>query len=110
MPNVKIYLDETALADRRDTIAPLLAAIRDQLCDSLGVAQAACHIVLFGVTSAPGQTPVNIELVLLRNPDRPRDRLALVCAQLRDLVADHLHCRAAVRCATMEPDHYIVAR
>lgn len=110
MPNVKLYVDDAVLSDKADAADALLVAIRGFLCDALGVTQDACHIVILGVRPLAGQTPANLELVLLRRQDRTRDLMASICARLRDLVADRMGCNAAVRCAMMEAEHYIVAR
>jgi hypothetical protein len=110
MPNVKVYMDDTLLAGQSQAAGTLLAVIRRHLCETLGVTEAACHIVALGVVSIPGQTQVNIELALLRKPDRSRDAVAKLCSQLRDLAAGLMQVPAAVRCALMEPEFYIVAR
>lgn len=110
MPNVKLFLDDALLWQKTAAAESLLPAIRNHLCATLGVTEAACHIVILPVRSLPGQTPANLELAILRKADRDRDRLAEVCGQLRALVALALDAPAAVRCAVMEPDSYIVVR
>lgn len=110
MPNVKIYVDDTMLAgvaERSDTV---LVALRSFICEALGVTEAACHIVLVGVKSPAGQTPVNVELVLLRRQDRTSEIMAAFCGRLRDLMAEWLGCHTAIRCTLMDTDLYFVAR
>lgn len=110
MPNVKVYVDDSVLARSGSGPEAMLGAIRDFLCKSLNVPESACHIVLLGAISAKGQTPVNVELVVLRKQERTHDAMVALCGQLRDLTAEWTGCQTAVRCAMMEPEHYIVAR
>lgn len=110
VPNVKVYVDEgvlPAVQDRSDTV---LVGLRRFLCEALGVTEAACHIVLIGVKSLPGQTPVNVELVLLRRQDRTGDTMTAFCSRLRDLMTEWLGCQTAIRCTLMETDLYFVSR
>ncbi len=74
------------------------------------MAEAACHIVVLEVRSLAGQTPVNIEICLLRKPGRSRETMVQFCGQLRDLVARRLEARVAIRCILADPDTYIVIR
>lgn len=110
MPNVKLYVDEGMLRDRPEAIEALLPLARDLICAGLGVTVEACHIVVLGVRSPPGQTLVNIELCLLHKPGRTRDVMERFCGELRDLAARALGAPAAIRCSLAEPESYIVIR
>lgn len=110
MPNVKLYVDEGVLRDRPGSVEALLPSARDLICAGLGVTVEACHIVVLGVRSPPGQTPVNIELCLLHKPGRSRAVMERFCGELRDLAARALDAPAAIRCTLAEPDSYIVIR
>lgn len=110
MPNVKLYVDEGVLRERPASVEALLPRACDLVCAALGVTVEACHIVVLGVRSLPGQTPVNIELCLLQKPGRSRAVMERFCAELRDLAARALDAPAAIRCTLAEPDSYIVIR
>ncbi|AWB47346.1 hypothetical protein HYN69_01450 [Gemmobacter aquarius] len=87
-----------------------MAELRRYLCEALGVTDAACHIVLIGVKSPAGQTPANVELVLLRRQDRTSEVMTAFCSRLRDLMTGWLGCQTAIRCTLMETELYFVAR
>jgi|GEM_PF-604633 len=110
MPNVKLYLDEGVLHDRQGDVDALLPRMRDLICAGLGVTAEACHIVVLGVRSPSGQTPVNIEICLLKKPGRTRAAVELFCSDLRDLAARAVGVPAAIRCTLAEPEDYIVIR
>jgi hypothetical protein len=110
MPNVKIYVDAALLDSAAAQVDGLLLQARDAIMAGLGVAEAACHIVVLAVRSLPGQTPVNIELCMLQQPGRSREKIEQVCLRLRDLVARGLEAPSAIRCTLAEPETYIVIR
>ena len=110
MPNVKLFVDGAVLDARPKTLDSLLLQMREAMTGGLGVTEAACHIVVLEVRSLPGQTPVNIEICLLRKPGRSREALERFCGQLRDLVARSLGAPAAIRCILANPETYIVIR
>jgi hypothetical protein len=110
MPNVKFFIEESLLREKSAHIDELLNQTRETIIAGLGVTLAACHIVVLGVRSLTGQTPVNIELVLLQNPGRTRDVIERLCGQLRDTAVRMLDVPSAVRCAMTEPETYIVIR
>ena len=110
MPNVKLYVDEGVLRGVGDRLDPALTGLRDFLCRSFGVTEDICHIVVLGVRSAPGQTPVNIELAILQKRDRPREVVDASCAELQSLAAGLFGTRVAIRCSLMDPEFYVVRR
>lgn len=110
MPNVKIHVDTALLSRATVEVDALLLQIRDMIITALGVTVEACHIVALAVRSPPGQTPVNIELVLLQKPDRSRSAVQDLCARLRDLAERALGAPAAIRCTLADHNTYIVIR
>jgi hypothetical protein len=110
MPNVKFFVDERVLAGIDNRLDPILTEIRAFLCPAFGVTEAACHLVVLGVKSLATQTPVNIELAILKRPDRPRARVEASCADLQALALRLFGVPVAIRCAVMDPEAYIVKR
>lgn len=110
MPNVKFHVADALLAKAAPQVDALLLQSRDMIATDLGVTEAACHIVALAVRSPAGQTPVNIEIVLLQRPGRSRSTVEQVCARLRDLAERVLKVPAAIRCTLAEHDTYIVIR
>lgn len=110
MPNVKIYIDEGLLRQAQTRVDALVLRLRDLLTSGLGVAVGACHIVILGVRSLAGQTPVNIELCLLQKPGRTKAMVEQVCNDMRILAAQMLEAPAAIRCTLAHPETYIVIR
>ncbi len=110
MPSVKIYMDEALLREISAQVEGLILTTREMIMAGLGVTAESCHIVVMGVRSIAGQTPVNIELCLLQKPGRSRDGVAQFCGQLRSHVAGLLDAPSAIRCTMAEPETYIVIR
>lgn len=110
MPNVKLFVDERVMAGIGDRLDPILTELRAFLVRAFGVTEAACHIVVLGVTSLATQTPVNIELAILQRPDRPRDRIESSCTDLQALALRLFGVAVAIRCTVMDPEAYIVKR
>lgn len=110
MPNVKLYVDERVLAGLAERTEPVLLEIRTLLCQMFGAPEAACHLVIIGVRSMAGQLPVNIELAVLRKPDRPREAVDASCARLQAVAADLFGVPVAIRCTLMDPEIYVVKR
>lgn len=110
MPNVKLYIDEAALARIADRIEPALSDLRQSLCRMFGVAVQACHIVIIPVRAPAGQTPANVELTILQKPDRSHDAVEAICADLQAMLEGLFDLRAAIRCTLVQPDSYVVRR
>lgn len=110
MPNVKLYVDDRVLIGIGDRLEPILTDLRAFLCPGFGVTEAACHLVVMGVRSLATQTPVNIELVILQRPDRPRDRVEAICADLQTLAQRLFAVPVAIRCTAMQAESYVVKR
>jgi hypothetical protein len=110
MPNVKFFVDDRVLDGLDNRLDTILTEIRAFLMPAFGVTEAACHLVVLGVKSLATQTPVNIELAILKRPDRPRDRVEASCADLQALALRLFAVPVAIRCTVMEPEAYIVKR
>jgi hypothetical protein len=110
MPNVKLFVDDRVLGQVSDRLEAVLTEIRAFLCRAFGVTEPACHLVVVPVRSLAGQTPVNIELVILRRADRPRETVEDACGQLQALAVRLFAAHAAIRCTMQEAEGYVVKR
>ena len=110
MPNVKLFVDDRALAPVADRLESVLTDLRAFLCRAFGVTEPACHLVVVPVRSLAGQTPINIELALLQRADRPRATVEEACGQLQALAGQLFGTHAAIRCALLDPEGYVVKR
>ena len=110
MPNVKLFVDERLLQHCGEALENMLMPLRDMLCDRLGVASAACHLVIIPVRALPDQPPVNLELHVLPHAERTPDRMRALCAEIRDTVSAVTRKPTAVRCAMLDPVTYIALK
>lgn len=84
MPNLKIFVDEALLPERRAALTQALGPIRALLCRELAVPPAACQLAVVPVIALPDQPPVNAELHILPRPERTRARVEALCAAALD--------------------------
>lgn len=110
MPNVKVFIDDRRLPEVEGRTHAILTEIRAFLCVAFGVTEPACHLVVIPVRALAGQTPVNIELVALHRPDRPRDRVDAACAEMQLLAGRLFGMAAAIRCTLMDPESYVTRK
>lgn len=114
MPNVKLYVDETLLAARREALIAALPPLRQMLCKALKVQPAACQFailpVIAPVIAMPDMPPVNVEMQVLAHPDRSKAVLTGLASAVQSQIAEVAGARTAVRIAAMVPEAYVVAR
>lgn len=110
MPNVKLFADHLLLHDCGQSLENRLPALRDLLCDRLGVTLSACHIVVIPVRALQDQPPVNVELHILPRPERTTGRIREICAEIKDIVSDVTGKPTAVRCAMLDPLTYVALK
>ncbi|WP_114964809.1 hypothetical protein [Alkalilacustris brevis] len=107
MPNLKIYVDEKLMPERREAIAESLKAVREAMCDKLEVEPSACQIAVVPVLALPDQPGANVEISMLPRPARTPERLSELGEQLRDLVGGAAGVPVAVRAWTVDAEKYV---
>lgn len=110
MPNVKIHVDASLLPARETALVAALSPLRALLCGALGVAPAVCQLALLPVIGLPDQPGVNVEVQIMPHPDRSRDRLLTLAAEVQTMMAAAAGCPVAVRITTLNPDGYIALK
>lgn len=110
MPNLKFFVDEALLENRREALRSTLPAVQLLLCDALGVAPSACQLAVVPVMSLATLPAVNAELQILPAEDRTSDRLRDLAARLRDLLGPVTGAQVAVRIAQLDPDNYVAIK
>jgi hypothetical protein len=110
MPNVKFYVDETVLPGCRAGLIAALPGLRTMLCDRPKVKDAACQFAILSVIAMPDLPRVNVEMHLLPHPDRTRDMLKSLAAEMQSLIAAVTGTHTAVRIATLVPDAYVALK
>jgi hypothetical protein len=110
MPNVKIYIDDTLPAASVAALKSALLPIRDMLCRSLKVDTAACQFAIVPVMGLADQPQVNVELMILPQPERTQDVVKEVCRTLRSMVGEATGEHVAVRAAALDPQTYIALK
>jgi hypothetical protein len=110
MPNVKIFVDEGLYPAVRAPLAAALGPIRDMLCRELAVDVPACQFAVMAVGGMADLPLVNVEMAILPRPERTRDRLLAVCADLRKMVGQATGSHVAVRVTALDPATYIALK
>ena len=110
MPNVKIFVDSTEHRNCAGRLTEALPSIREMLCHDLRVDLSACQFAVIAVETMPDLPLVNVEISILRHPDRTRDHLLSVCHKLRDMVEEATRTHAAIRIASLDPDSYVALK
>lgn len=110
MPNVKIFVDETHYSAIRGGIAALLPDLRVRLCSSLLVDETAFQVAVIPVLGIAGQPPVNIEMQLMPRPERTREAVGEIAAQLRAQLGKALDQHVAVRITIIDADKYVTLK
>ena len=110
MPNLKIYLAEPLWDSHGPALLAALPALRDRLMQDLGVPRAACQLAVVPVHGLPDQPQCNVEIALLRHPDRTPDRIGALCEALRAQLAPILGTPPALRATALDPAHYVTLK
>lgn len=110
MPNLKIYVDEGLMPQCRAALQEALPRLRTLLCDRLAVGVPACQVAVLAVMVMPDLPRVNIEMQILPHPERTRDRLLDLAAEIQALIDAATGTQAAVRIATLDPATYIALK
>lgn len=110
MPNLKIHVEEATLAPCRDGLVAALPALRDLLCQRLGVAPSACQLAVLPVLGLPDQPPVNVELSILPGVERTRDRLVALAEAIRSDLEPLTQSRVAVRISQLDAATYVALK
>lgn len=110
MPNVKIFVDEAIYPGCRDALGEALGPMRQLLCRELKVDVAACQFAVMPVLAMGDLPRVNVEMQLLPQPERTRDRVMSVCTALRDLIGQATDRHAAIRVSFLDPDTYVALK
>ena len=104
MPNLKVFVDNTALPKGLPLAAR--AELRDVLVDQLGVPEAACQIAVIAVQGLPDQPAANIEISLMPHPERTADALSDLGKALQSVVLSHVDAHSAFRCTLLDSSKY----
>lgn len=110
MPNVKIFVDEELYPAVRAPLARTLGPIRDMLCRELAVGLPACQFAVMPVGALADQPRVNVEMAILPRPERTREVVLRVSAQLREMVEAATQAHVAVRVTALDPETYIALK
>ncbi len=110
MPNVKIYVDETVYADRKEALTDLLLPLREAITVALKVPPAACQLAVIPVLGLPDQPVANFEIQYLGTPERTREVISEACTVFRELVAGAIGASPAVRATPLDPDTYVALK
>jgi hypothetical protein len=110
MPNVKIFVDDSLYPAVRVPLVAALGPIRDMLCRELAVDVPACQFAVMAVGGMADLPRVNIEMAILPRPERTRDRILAVCADLRNMVQAATGTHVAVRVTSLDPETYIALK
>lgn len=110
MPNVKLHVDQKLPAATAKKIVAVLPPLRAFLCDRFAVPAAACQLAVITVGGLPDQPQVNVELAILPGPERTRDRVTAICAEMQALIAAAAGCHVAVRCSQLDAATYVALK
>lgn len=110
MPNLRIFVDESAYPALRDGLSAPLPRLRDELSALFAVEPPACQLAVIPVLGLPGQPLLNVELDILSRPERTRDAVNAAAARLRGTVSAATGQRAAVRVTLLDPEGYVALR
>ena len=110
MPNIKIFVDETVFAARRDALRSTLGPLRESVCTELAVKPEACQIAVIPVMGAEGQALANMELQYIARPERTPERIRAACTVFRALLEGAIGTLPEVRATPLDPSTYVALK
>jgi hypothetical protein len=110
MPNLKIFIDQGLLTQTLPALHAALPALRSLLCDRFGVTPPACQLAIIAVHGLPDQPLANVEMHILPRPDRTRDKVTSVCAEVQAMIGAVIGTHVAVRCSQLDAATYVALK
>lgn len=110
MPNVKIFVDESAYPALQPGFAALLPDLRAQLCTDFAVDPPACQLAVIPVLGLPDQPPINVELSILPRPERTRAAVTAAATRLRETIGAATGRHVAIRIALLDAESYVALK
>lgn len=107
MPNVKILVDESVLAERREQVRSTLGPLRDLICEQMHVPASACQIVVIPVIGLPDQPCANMDMFNISREGRTRNMVESACAAFQTLLETALEGKVAVRAIGFDQNDYV---
>ncbi|MGG7539819.1 hypothetical protein [Rhizobium sp. Nf11,1] len=110
MPNMKIHVDRSLPERAHRDIEAALGPLSMLLCERLNVDISACQFAVIQVFGMVNQPAVNVELSILPNVDRTRQKLMDLASEIQVLVAAAASSGVAVRISQLDPATYVAAK
>lgn len=110
MPNIKIYIDEDIFADHKYAVTRTLEPLRDSVVRHLAAPHSACQIALVPVVGLKDQPAANVEMHIMPHPNRTRDVITAVGAEIQAILRDVIDAPIAFRCVQLDPATYVALK
>jgi len=110
LPNLKIFMDETAYCQHRKAMIQALEPLRDSICLHLGVPRSACQLAIIPVAAMADQPTINVEIQILPSADRSRTQIEAFGSQVIDILFSKTGVPIAFRCMQHDPSTYVTLK
>jgi hypothetical protein len=110
MPNIKVYIDEDIFAAHKTAVTQTLVPLRDSVVRHLGAPQSACQVALVPVVALKDQPTANIEMHIMPHPDRTREVITAMGAEIQTILRDVIGAPIAFRCVQLDPATYVALK
>lgn len=110
MPNVKIYVAEDIFAEHRTALTRALEPLRDIVSTHLEAPYSACQFALIPVVGLSDQPALNVEIHIMPRPNRTRETLEAMGAEIQHVFFDVTGKTIALRCAQLDPVTYVTLK
>jgi hypothetical protein len=110
MPNVKIYVDEDTFAEHKIALMLALTPIREIVSKHLRAPHSACQLALIAAVGLKDQPAVNVEIHVMPHPDRTKEILEAMGAEIQKRLRDVTGSSIAFRCAQLDPQTYVTLK
>ena len=110
MPNIKIYVDETVLAENKLALTNALTPLRDIIMKYLNVPQSACQMAIISCIGYTEHPAINFEIYIMPQPDRTQENIKAMGAEIQKLLNNLTQQTTAFRCAQLDPTTYVAMK
>ncbi|THD71616.1 hypothetical protein E7681_17580 [Thalassobius vesicularis] len=110
MPNLKLFVDQDLLAERKAELSAALEPLRACIMERLEVPASAVQVAIVPVIGLPDQPLINVEIHIMPRPNRTRPVLESFGAEVKKLVEAASGASPAFRCMQLDAETYVALK
>jgi hypothetical protein len=110
MPAIRIYLDKSLESTVPRLIEEAFPKMREAGCRLFGVAPAICKITIVPSYFDVDIPQANVEVNFLDKPERTKEIIRTLCAELHDILGPYLGFKPAVAAAIRDPETFVLVK